>query len=176
MLGFSCSNEKVNIKLCCNVVHYVVPLCSSWSTCQFVGIPSNVWMKWWVHSYGGVIFHSVMHFSKCSFGFPCPSYLWNSLLPCFVLNLMHSNRLHWYQSLIVSLCVSHHLVGVALSVMLRTNNIWLYDTSSSYLVRNSSNSLIPWKLGGSWTSVPTHLTTWSIQVHLLVETSCRCYC
>jgi hypothetical protein len=45
MLGFSCSNEKVIVKLCCNVLHVVVPLHNSWSVYQFVGMPSKVCMK-----------------------------------------------------------------------------------------------------------------------------------
>jgi hypothetical protein len=128
------------------------------------------------HSSGGVIFHNALHFSKCSTGAPCPSYFCCWLLLCFAPNLMHSNHLHWYQSLIFSLCAPHHLVGVSLSEMSRDKNLWMSNTSSSYLIRNSSKSLIPWKLGGSLISIPTHLTAWSIHAHLLVETSCRHYC
>jgi hypothetical protein len=42
MLGLSCSNEKVTVKFCCNIVQSVVPLHNSSSIYQFVGIPSNV--------------------------------------------------------------------------------------------------------------------------------------
>jgi hypothetical protein len=45
MLGFSCSNEKVTVKLSCNVIHVVVPLRNSWSVYQFTGMPSRVCIK-----------------------------------------------------------------------------------------------------------------------------------
>jgi hypothetical protein len=45
MLGLSCSNEKVNVKLCFSIVQLVVPLRSSWSVYQFSGMPYNVCMK-----------------------------------------------------------------------------------------------------------------------------------
>jgi hypothetical protein len=31
---------------------------------------------------------------------------------------MHGNHLHWYQSMIVSLCAPHHIVGVSFSANL----------------------------------------------------------
>jgi hypothetical protein len=45
MLGFSCSNDKVDVKLCYSTFHLVVPLHSSWLVYHFVGIPSNVCTK-----------------------------------------------------------------------------------------------------------------------------------
>jgi hypothetical protein len=86
---------------------------------------------------------------------------------------MRSNRLHWYQSVIVSLCVPHHLVGVALSAISSANSLWFSTTLSSYYAKNVSKSFIPWKLGGSLIFVPTHLTVWSILAHVLMETSCN---
>jgi hypothetical protein len=82
---------------------------------------------------------------------------------------MCSNRLHWYQYVIVSLCVPHHLAGVALSAKSSANNLWLSNTMSLYCVKNVSKSFIPWKLGGSLIFVPTHLTAQSILAHLLVD-------
>jgi hypothetical protein len=46
MLGFSCSNEKVIVNLCCSIVQLIVPLRSSWSVYHFAGMPSNVCTKW----------------------------------------------------------------------------------------------------------------------------------
>jgi hypothetical protein len=86
---------------------------------------------------------------------------------------MHSNHLHWYQSLTISLCAPNHLVGVSLSVISRAKILLFYNTSSSYHVNNPSKSFTPWKLGGKIISVPTHLIARSILAHLLVETSCN---
>jgi hypothetical protein len=41
-----------------------------------------------------------MHLSKCFTNAPCPSYFYCWFLSCSVPNLMRSNHLHWYQSLI----------------------------------------------------------------------------
>jgi hypothetical protein len=85
---------------------------------------------------------------------------------------MHSNRLHWYQSVIVSLCAPHHLECVDLSARSSANSLRFSKTSSSYCAKNVSKSFTPWKLGGSLISVPTHLTVRSIHAHILVDTSC----
>jgi hypothetical protein len=45
MLGFSCLNEKVIVKFCCNVPHVVVSLHNYWFLYQFIGMPSKVCMK-----------------------------------------------------------------------------------------------------------------------------------
>ena len=124
----------------------------------------------------GVIFHSALHFSKCSIGAPCPSYLCYWLFLCSAPNLMRSSRLHWYQYLIVSLCAPHHLAGVALSVISSARSLCFSNTSSSYCVKNSSISFTPWKIGGSLISIPIHLTMRSILAHLVVETSCSLCC
>jgi hypothetical protein len=89
---------------------------------------------------------------------------------------MHSNHLHWYESVIVSLCVPHHHEGVALSARSSDNNLWFSNTSYSYCDNNVSKSFTPWKLGGSLIFVPTHLTAWSIHAHLLIDTSCSLCC
>jgi hypothetical protein len=124
----------------------------------------------------GVNFHNVLHFSKCSFGAPCPSYLYCFLFFCSAPNLMHSNHLHWYQSVIVSLCAPHHLAPVWPLVLNQVLEVSDFLTLSSYCVKNVSKSFIPWKLGGSLTFVPTHHTARSILAHLLVETSCSLCC
>jgi hypothetical protein len=123
-----------------------------------------------------VIFHSAQHFSKCSVGGPYPSYFSCWLFLCSVPNLMHSNRLHWYQSLIVSLCVPHHLASVALSAISSAKSLKFSNTSSSHYAKNTSRSFTLWKLGGSLSSVSTHLTARSILAHILVETSCSLCC
>ena len=139
-------------------------------------MPSKVWMKWWGHSFGGVIFHDIFHFAKCFVGVPGPSYFCCLLSFCSAPNLMHSNRLHWYKFVIVSLCVTHHLAGVALSSKSSASSLWFCNTSSSYCVKNVSKSFSPCKLGVSPIYMPNHLTAWSILAHLLVETSCSlCY-
>jgi hypothetical protein len=85
---------------------------------------------------------------------------------------MHSNHLHWYQYVIASLCVPHHLASVAFSAKSSANSLWFSNNTSSYCVKNVSKSFSPWKLGGSLIYVPTHLTARSILEHLLVDTSC----
>jgi hypothetical protein len=89
---------------------------------------------------------------------------------------MCSNSLHWYQSLIVSLCIPHHLPGVAFNAISSVKSVWFSNTSFSYYAKNFSRSFTPWKLGGLIISIPTHLTVQSILSHLLVETSCSHCC
>jgi len=133
-------------------------------------------MKWWGHSSRGVILHRVLHLSKCSTSLPCPSYLHILVFPYFAPNLMCNHHLHWYQPLVVSLCAPHHLAGVSLSTMSRDKILLFSKNSSFYLVRNYSKSFIPRNLGGSLILLPTHLTTRSILMHFLVETSCNLCC
>jgi hypothetical protein len=89
---------------------------------------------------------------------------------------MRNNYLHWYHSLIVSLCTPQHLASVSLSVLSKDRSLSFSNTSPLYHVKNASKSFNPWKLGGSLISVPTHVTTRSILAHILVETSCNLYC
>ena len=139
-------------------------------------MPSKVCMKWWGHSSGGVIFHSILHFAKCSTGASFPWYFSFLLYSCSAPNLIHSSLLHWYQSVMVSLCAPHHLAGVALSAKSSTNSRWFSNTLSSYCVKNVSKSFSPWKMGGSLIFVPTHISVWSSLAHLHVDTSCSlCY-
>jgi hypothetical protein len=125
---------------------------------------------------GGVILHSVLHFSKCSSGAPCPSYFCNWLLPYYAPNLMRSNHLHWYQSLTISLFSPHHIACVSFSSISNAKSLLFSNTSSLYCVNNVSNSFTPWKLGGSLISVPTHLTARSILAHIVVDTFLNLYC
>jgi hypothetical protein len=76
----------------------------------------------------------------------------------------------------VSLCVPHNILGVALTAKSSDNSHWLSYTSSSYCVKNVSKSFSLWKLGDSLIFVPMHLTTRSILAYLHVDTSCSLYC
>jgi hypothetical protein len=89
---------------------------------------------------------------------------------------MRSNRLHWYQSVMVSLCAPHHLAGVDLSAISRDSSLWFSKTTSTYCAKNVSKSFTSWKLDASLIFVPTHLMTRSILAHLLVDTSCNLCC
>jgi hypothetical protein len=76
----------------------------------------------------------------------------------------------------VSLCVPHHLAGMALSAKSSADSHWFSNSSSLYCVKNVSKSFSPWKQGGSLISVPAHLTARSIIAHLHVDTSCSLCC
>jgi len=107
---------------------------------QFLGMPSNVWMKWCGHSSGGTGIHWVMHMTICSLGCHIPSYFYIYLFSCSAQNMIRSNSLHWYKSLIFSLWVPHQRAGVDFKEISKTNKLWHSKTSNSKFVKNSSKS------------------------------------
>jgi hypothetical protein len=84
--------------------------------------------------------------------------------------------LHCAQSLILFLCVAHHLAGVAFKMTSSANNLCCSGTCNSNDFINTLISVSPSYLGGSYSSVPIQHKDRFIWAHLLVDTSCILCC
>jgi hypothetical protein len=78
---------------------------------------------------------------------------------------------HCTQSVMLLLCVPHHLVGVAFNASSITNNLFCIGTLSSKSDKKVTKGFRPSKVGRLLTVVPIHRTSLVNLAHLLVDTS-----
>jgi hypothetical protein len=83
---------------------------------------------------------------------------------------------HCAQSVILLLCVPHHLAGVAFRASSIANNLCCVGTFSSKSDRKASKGFIPSKVGKLLTVVPIQRTSLVNLAHLLVDTSYIWFC
>jgi len=171
--GDSCSNVNVTLNLRTNPLH-VVSLCISNSKYECLRIVSNVCMNRSVHFVYDTECHKALNFSTWSFESLSPFYfcaLTSTSGPKHIcMSLMHCS-----QSLILFMCVAHHIAGVAFKMTSNDNSLYYLGTCNSNAIINIFFSVSPSYLGGSYSYVPIQCKYWFIQEHLLVNTSCILY-
>jgi hypothetical protein len=84
--------------------------------------------------------------------------------------------LHYAQSLILFLCMTHHLAGVDFKTTSWDNNLCCLGTCNSNDFINTLISVILSYLGGSYIYVPIQCKDRFIRTHILVNTLCILYC
>jgi hypothetical protein len=95
--------------------------------------------------------------------------------PSSVLNLTCISLLHCCQSSMFSLCVTHHLVGVAFNTMSSASSLCFSCTYASNVCTNVFISVNLSYLGGLHSSIPIQRTNLVMHAHRHVETSCILY-
>jgi hypothetical protein len=105
-----------------------------------------------------------------SFGQLQPVYLTSQLPTCAENRVVIKVR-HYVQSVILLLCVPHHLVGVSFRVSSIANNLCCVGTLISKSERKASRRFRPSKVGKLLIVVPIQQTSLVSRAHLLVDTS-----
>lgn len=172
--GASSSKLKVTLRLWVKSSQSVVSLRTSSSIYQFFGITSRVCTNKCVYSCLGTEFHVAVHCVRWSIWQVNPVYLC-AIYSVYVSNLTCNTLLHCCQLSILSLCTTHHLVGVTFSVTSKAKNLCWFGICNSNSLTKESICFIPSYFDGSHTLAPIQRNVQVIWTHLLVDTSCSLY-
>jgi hypothetical protein len=152
----------------------VRPLCISNSKFQFFGIVLSVCINLFVHFFSTTELHGSPQYLTWPTTLISPIYLCtisSSLVPkhtCIFL-------LHYDQSFIPSLCVSHYMDGVTFITTYSANNLCCSGCINSNSFTNILISFNPSHMDGSHISSPIQCKDWVRHGHHLMEDSCILY-
>jgi hypothetical protein len=95
--------------------------------------------------------------------------------PSLVLNLTCISFLCYCESSMFSLCLAHHLVGVAFNTISNASSLCCSSTCSSNFCKNVVMSINTSYLGGFHSSITIQCIDLVMPTHRHVETSCILY-